>query len=293
MKNKVVAIAIALILLCGVALTAIADADPVSEMLAEYGLTVDDVQFVANIFKQINEGNDPGLVEGEDYYPLELKLAQLGADMGSGELTLWVGEIYQGGHVEGLNEAESVEKAIEWWEKAAANGQPRGWTNIGLLYAHKGVPGGGENFGGIEQDDTVALEYLTKAADAGDTKAPRYLAQFYEAGRGSEVNYEKALEYYLIAADMGDITAKTSAANLYFEGKGAEQDYAKALELYTDAGSSVKVVPGVAQARYQLGVMYEQGLGVDADLDTAIEWYTFASEAGYEDADAALARLNG
>ena len=273
--------------------SATAVAEDIGSMMAEYDLTAEDVQFVANIFKQINEGNDPHLDMEGNYYDIELKLAKLGAAMGSGELALWVGEIYQGGNVPEVEQSEAIQTAIEWWEKAVELGQPRGWTNIGLLYAHKSIPGGGENFGDIEQDDEKALEYLTMACDEGDMKAPRYLAQFYEAGRGSEVNYEKALEYYLIAAGYGDITAKTSAGNLYFEGKGTELDYAKALELYTDAGSSEKVVPGVAQARYQLGLMYEQGLGVDADLNKAIEWYQFASEAGYEDADAALARLNG
>jgi len=283
---------LALVLSLGI-VTSAALAESVSDTMAEFDLTGDDIEFIANIFKQINEGNDPHLDMNGNYYDIELKLAKLGAAMGKGELALWVGEIYQGGNVSGLEEDEAVNTAIEWWEKAAEIGQPRGWTNIGLLYAHKGIPGGGENFGSIEQDDAVALEYLTKASDAGDTKAPRYLAQFYEAGRGSDVNYEKALQYYLVAVELGDITAKTSAANLYFEGKGTEQDYEKALELYTDAGSSEKVVPGVAEARYQLGRMYEEGLGVEADLDVALEWYKSASEAGYADADAAIERLNG
>ena len=263
----------------------------VKAVMGSYDITSEDVEFIANIFKQINEGNDPGLADGEDYYKQELELAKLGAALGNGELALWVGEIYQGGHVAGISEDEAIETAIKWWNKATELGQPRGLTDIGLLYAHKSVPGGGENFGSIEQDDTVALDYFTQACEAGDTKAPRYLAQFYEAGRGSEVNYEKALEYYLIAADLNDITALGSVGAYYLEGKGCEADYEKALEYLTKAATSEKVVPGVADARYNLGKMYEEGLGVEKDIDQAIEWYTSAAQEGSEEAKEALENL--
>lgn len=263
----------------------------IEEIMQEFDISSEDVEFIANIFKQINEGNDPGLVEGNDYYPQELELAKLGAALGNGELALWVGEIYQGGHVEGIDEDEAIQTAIEWWNKATELGQPRGLTDIGLLYAHKSVPGGGENFGSIEQDDETALQYFTKACDAGDTKAPRYLAQFYEAGRGSEVNFEKALEYYLIAADLNDITALSCVGEYYLNGKGTDVDYDKAIEYLTKAATNEKVVPGVADARYNLGKVYEEGLGVDPDIDQAIEWYTSAAKEGSEDAATALERL--
>lgn len=266
-------------------------AEGISESMESYDITAEDIMFLANIFKQMNEGNDNGLREGEDYYPMELKLAKLGADMGSGELALWVGEIYQGGHVEGLSESEAVTEAIAWWESAVELGQPRGLTNIGLLYAHNNIPGGGANFGDIEQDDAMALDYLIRACDAGDLKAPRYIAQFYENGRGSEQDYSKALEYYLKAAALGDITANECAGRYYLEGKGTDVDYEKALEYLTAAASSEKVVPGVAQARYLLGTMYEQGLGMEADPEEALKWYQSSAEAGYEDAAAAVERL--
>lgn len=256
------------------------------DVMEEYGITSEDVQFVANIFKQINEGNDPGLSE-TDYYETELKFAKLGADMGNGELALWVGEIYQGGHVADVDENESIEKAFEWWEHAAELGQPRGWTNIGLIYAHRTVPGGGDNFGDIELDKDTALAYLKKADDAGDTKAPRYIAFTYEDAE----DYENALAYYTKAAELNDTTAKYYAGKYYYEGLGTEVNYESALELLTGAASSTKNVPGVKDAQYLLGVMYENGDGVEVDLDTAIQWYQAAADFGSEDARAALERL--
>lgn len=257
-------------------------------LLADYDLTDSDIEFLANILKQHNEGNSDLGLNDEDYYKTELKLAQLGADMGNGELALWVGEIYQGGHVDGLNEVESVRKAFEWWEKAAELGNPRGWTDIGLVYQHSTVPGGGAAYGDIEENPEKAVEYIKKADEAGDMKAPRYLGLLYE----KEKNYEKALEYFEKSAQSGDLTSTYYSGKYYLEGIGTETDYAKALEYLTSAAESEKVVPGVADSRYKLASMYEEGLGVEADKEKAEYWYRSAAEEGNEDAAEALKRLS-
>lgn len=263
-----------------------AEASELEAVLAEYDLTSDDLAFVANILKQYNEGQtNLGLVE--DYYDLELKLAKMGAELGNGELALWVGEIYQGGRVEGLSEEESVEEAVRWWEKAAQLGVARGFTNIGLLYEHSSVPGGGENFGAIEVDMDKAASYLIQADELGDMKAPRYLGFLYEATG----DYESALAYFLKAADSGDISAQYYAGEYYLEGKGTEADYEKAFSYLNAAASSEKVVPGVANAQFSMGQIYENGYGVDVDLETAKQWYQTAAENGSEDAQAALEGL--
>lgn len=269
------------------------DAD-VQAIMAEFDLTTEDIEFVTNIFKQINEGNTPKLVyEKAYYYPIELKLAKLGAAMGNGELCKWVGEIYQGGHVEGVSEAEAVEIAFQWWEKAATElNMPGGWTNMGLVYQHSSVPGGGKLYGNVEKDNAKALEMFLRAYEEGDTKAPRYIALLYHNGEGVEQNPVEAARFFQIACDLGDTTAHWYLGDYYYNGTGVEQDYAKAKALYERAAASAKATPpGVKQSRYALGVMYEQGVGVEADLETAISWYKGAAEANYEPALEALERL--
>ena len=44
---------------------------------------------------------------------------------------------------------------------------PNGLTDIGLLYAHSGVPGGGKLFGNIEEDPAKAMEYYLAGFEAG------------------------------------------------------------------------------------------------------------------------------
>ena len=291
MMKKMIVLAMAAAMAAGCTMTGYAAEETeqadVAQVLAGYDITPQDVQFIANIFKQYNEGNDLGL-KAEDYYDTELKLAKMGADMGIGELALWVGEIYQGGHVEGISEAEAINTAIEWWEKAADLGQPRGWTNIGLLYEHNTIPGGGSLFGDIEVDMDKAVEYITRADEAGDTKAPRYLGFLYESAE----DYENALAYFEKAAGIGDVTANYYAGKYYLEGLGTELNYETAIEYLNKAASNEKVVPGVANARYLMGTIYENGYGVEADTAKAAEWYQQAADNGSEEAKAALENLN-
>ena len=43
--------------------------------------------------------------------------------------------------------------------------------------------------------------------------------------------------------------------------------------------------------QYNLRLCYEEGEGVDKDLNKAITWYSKAAQQGYEDAKKALLRL--
>ena len=45
---------------------------------------------------------------------------------------------------------------------------------------------------------------------------------------------------------------------------------------------------GDAEAQYNLGVMYDQGFGVEQDLGKAADWYRKAAEQGFVDAQANL-----
>ena len=48
---------------------------------------------------------------------------------------------------------------------------------------------------------------------------------------------------------------------------------------------------GCDYAQFNLAECYEQGRGVEQDLEQAIHWYTLAAEQGDEDAIEALERL--
>jgi hypothetical protein len=48
---------------------------------------------------------------------------------------------------------------------------------------------------------------------------------------------------------------------------------------------------GYAEAQYNMGVMYDEGAGVDQDLTTAVSWYRKAAEQGFIDAQTNLGMM--
>jgi len=77
---------------------------------------------------------------------------------------------------------------------------------------------------------------------------------------------------------------------MYAGGVGVPRDDALAAEWFHRAADA-----GLAQAQYNLGVLYEHGQGVRLDGRAALVWYSRAAEQGYEPArerlDALMAKL--
>jgi hypothetical protein len=48
---------------------------------------------------------------------------------------------------------------------------------------------------------------------------------------------------------------------------------------------------GYEQAQHNLGVCYDNGTGVEKDMNEAVKWYTKAAEQGCADAEEALEKL--
>ncbi|AEP10292.1 SEL1-like repeat protein [Micavibrio aeruginosavorus] len=74
--------------------------------------------------------------------------------------------------------------------------------------------------------------------------------------------------------------AQHDLAAIYTAGHaGVKVDYKRAALWFEEAAAQ-----GIANARYNLGVLYHQGLGVDKDVATAIRWYRAAAQLGHPEA---------
>lgn len=74
--------------------------------------------------------------------------------------------------------------------------------------------------------------------------------------------------------------AQHDLAAIYTAGRGGvTQNFEKAAFWFREAADA-----GVANAAYNLGVLYHQGLGVDKDLDRALYWYRNAAQKGHPEA---------
>ncbi len=74
--------------------------------------------------------------------------------------------------------------------------------------------------------------------------------------------------------------AQHDLAAIYTAGHGGVKiDYARAALWFREAA-----LGGVANARYNLGVLYHQGLGVEKDVEKALGWYRAAADLGHAEA---------
>ncbi len=161
-------------------------------------------------------------------------------------------------------------KALDWYEKSAAQNNAIAQNNLGVMYCI------GE---GVVQDYGKALEWFEKSAEQGDECAQLNLGCMYRDGKGVEQDYTKAFEWYEKSAEQGDECAQLNLGCMYRDGKGVEQDYTKAFEWLEKSA-----VQNNARAQNNLGMMYFDGEGVGQDYGKALEW--FEKSASQNDSDA-------
>lgn len=162
----------------------------------------------------------------------------------------------------GLGTSQSFEKALEWYEKAVQNGEPRACYNLGRIYQNSDFNG---------KDVAVAAYWYAYGAEHGSVECQCELGKMYEYGEYFEKNYEEAAKWYKIAADKDDAISKTRLASLYECGLGVEQSYKQAIILYREAAYN-----GNVNAQYALGRLYETGTGIKKSYPAALRWYKSA-----------------
>lgn len=129
---------------------------------------------------------------------------------------------------------------------------------------------------GVEKNMTLAIKWITKAADAGYVKAQTALGATYLQGmEGLDQNYALSEKYLLMASDKDNTDAQAFLAYLYI----AMEDYSKAMVWARKAAQMEH-----PQACFALGRIYDEGLGIEIDHKEGLKWYEKAANAG--DADA-------
>ena len=121
------------------------------------------------------------------------------------------------GHVEAMNMtghcyyngrgvAMDKKKAVEWYTKAAEQGNSTAQCNLGCCY----ILGRG-----VAMDNEKAAEWWTKAAEQGQSGAQCLLGRCYDNGKGLAMDKEKAVKWYAKAAEQGvDTSARAMLAQL-------------------------------------------------------------------------------
>lgn len=175
-------------------------------------------------------------------------------------------------------------KALAWFERAAAKQAKNAAAavarvKVNVTFERAYVAYQEKNF-------TAAAAAWTEAAAAGSAGAMYNLGVLHEKGEGVPFDLPLAMTWFEKAAANGYKDAQASVARLkpkliawddYQKGKKAEDagDYEEALTWYEKTAAQ-----GSTAAMMALGGFYEEGLGVDENPRTAIEWYKKAAEKG-------------
>lgn len=97
----------------------------------------------------------------------------------------------------------------------------------------------------------------------------------------ADLNLPAVVKEIEAKALKGTPEAQHDLAAIYTAGHGGVQiDYTKAAFWFKEAA-----LQGIANARYNLGVLHHQGLGVEKNVDTAIGWYRAAAILNHPEAE--------
>ncbi|MBQ7700982.1 MAG: sel1 repeat family protein, partial [Candidatus Methanomethylophilaceae archaeon] len=128
---------------------------------------------------------------------------------------------------------------------------------------------------GIEPDTEKAVEWLRKAADAGESGAYAELGMLYINGEGVEQDLEEGGRWLLRSAESGDALSQFKVGYMYEEGEGFEKDLLKAYGWYEKAAEQE-----LPDALFKVATMICDGV-VEKDDIKAMEYYTRSARLGF------------
>jgi len=250
------------------------------------------------------------LLAGCATQPQQTKPPKGGSLVVHGELTAQ-GSVVRDRGTEFYKDHRDAEAYAEW-RKLADQGHGESLFNMGIMTRDGlGVPG----------DPKAGLEWMRKAADAGYNFAYFDVGAAYSAGDLVPKNVDEAVRQWRKGAELGCATCATAAGRylvlgvdgatkdrtrgialltqaaegeqpdaeaqsvlgvMYIDGNYVHQDFAKARALLEKAAAADCECSGSAQ--YHLGLIYDNGYGVQADKNKAVGYYVQAAARKYPSA---------
>ena len=138
---------------------------------------------------------------------------------------------------------------------------------------------------GVAPNVEEGRKWLLKSAAQSYGPSETQLGWLAEEGVGQSKNLGEARKWYERAVDHGSLWGMNNLGRMYLMGSSVSPDYGRAFELFQKAWLHSP------SARFNLGLMYELGLGRSKDLAEACAWYTVAAETDNHPAAVARDRL--
>jgi len=264
------------------------------------------VQALENLQKAAAEGK--AAPEGNTLQDVINKIKEL-ADKGDKDAQFSMGLFLQQSNGQG-----ALQQALEYYKKAADQGQLQAMNNYGFIVAastqdpaqakagiekikeasDKGLNAARRNMAtiylrgmaGEARDVNKAKDLLEKAAAEKDYQAEFELAQFYLGNGGPEnENTEKAWELLNTSADHGNPNALAALGSVLFDGKEFGTEKSKK-QIKPDPKGAVERFKKLAALNNPAGLrtmgeLYQKGIpntGVEKDFKKALEYYGKAAQ---------------
>ncbi len=176
-------------------------------------------------------------------------------------------------------EADSA-KAIYWYEKAIKNDFLEAHTNLAVLYVYTAPK--------PYYNPAKGFALLQRAAARGHLRAMSVMGECYQFGVGVKRDLKQAFYWQNLAHEKGYYIASYYLGRMYLEGVGVPQDTERALKLFT-ASAAEETWGGAACA---IGDIYLQGTKtINKNYDKALLWYTQAARQNNQRAMYQLGRM--
>ena len=169
----------------------------------------------------------------------------------------------------------NFDKAIEYYQKAADQGDATSLYNIGFIY----------DLISTTKTANRSIEFYKKSAEMGNIYAQTTLSSKFFLGDGVDIDKTKSFYWEEKAALQGNVNSMKEVATNYYSGIGVSKNYDEAIRWYQKA-----VDQGDKESIYDLANMHRKGEGFDKDTDKAVELYTQAAQMGYGKAQDKLAK---
>lgn len=172
-------------------------------------------------------------------------------------------------YLKGQGVAVDLAAALKWLRKSVDGGHLRAEYQLGLLY-RDGM--------GVPKDPELALRWLQVAAGSGLAEAQ---TAYNELNR---TQLMREFEVLRASAKAGDAVAQYELGKRYLTGKAPLAiNHAQAMLWFTRAAEQQH-----ADAQYNTGIFYKDGISVPRDSSRAKQWLTKAAAQGHVKAKVAL-----
>ncbi len=184
------------------------------------------------------------------------KLAE--ANNGNAEAQYDVGTMYQNGR--GVQADRG--KAIDWYRKAAAQGESKSISRLQLMQAN-----------------ATRFEKTAGEAKKGDADSQYDLGNMHMKGVGTNIDYQQAVKSFEQSASQGHVKSAYKLGLIYYEGNDIKRNGKKAYRWFRQAAEN-----GYPAAQYYLGKLFADGTGVRKDLAESLVWLGKAVDGGFDQA---------